>query len=172
MNPEDNPSQIKITYNERIIIIYPSIYNNVINITSDNLYNNKFTLQRNTRTNLVLNFIVYEENELHADISFEQIYYIDKNKLNKKYIQKVIDKSQFDDEEDFEYQIEINMKEKSSPLEYSCVFFYYNLKDENININDFEQYNTFNTKINIKDNKISWNKLPNINYYDEIYMVF
>jgi len=170
MNPVDNPSEIKITYNERIIIIYPSIDNNVINILTDNIYNSKFTLQRNKSANLVLNFIVNEESELHADISFEQIYYIDKINLNKKYVQKVIDKSHFDDEENFEYQIEFNTEKKLNSYEYSCIFFYYKFTDENININDFDQYNSFNKIINIEDNKISWNKLSSINYY-EIYMV-
>ena len=164
-NPKEIPCEIEIIYNKIKNGKYIYLEGNTSLYLITKNYNTKYSLKRKQLSNLVLNFINYE-NDIISNITFFQgIGLLKSVNLNRKYIQIIIDKEDLIDDLEVEYNIEFILKKR---IPNSCIQFFYDFTNEKADIKEFENMQN-KLNITIKDNRISWEKLNNVKNY-EIYI--
>ena len=166
-NPVENDQySVNVIYKEKIEHNYttldlstPFFYKN---------YNEKYFLKQEADSNLVLTFINYDKGIFIANVTNENEVKLETIDLNKRYIQKVIEKSRIDSL--IKYEIGLDLKENAKTSENCCIVFHYNFTNELIKEENFEEYN-YNPifEINQENRKISWGKFENAEEY-EIYI--
>ena len=166
-NPNENTNEIKLIYNKIKNGKYSYLNDSIPHYINSYNYNSKYILKRKQFSNLVLNFITYDDIDIKSNITFfEGIGLLKTIYLDKKYIQIVIDKENIIDDLDIEYNIEFILLMR--PSKNACIQFCFDFTNNIADINEFQNI-TNKLNITIKDNKISWEKLNNIKDY-EIYI--